>query len=340
MAIFTIIGSIIGAGFASGQEIYIFFYSYGMKGIFGLVFCSFLMSYVIYKVLKIVKEKNINTYGDFLDTIFYKNGTKKRYLNLSYINNTIVNIFLLVTFYIMVAGFGAYFSQEFYINCDIGAIIIAILSFLIFLRNIKGLTRVNSIIVPLLIICIVFIGVKNISSIQITKLDLNFEVNNFSWIIKAIIYSSYNLILLIPILVNLSSFIRNRTSILLVSIISGFVFFILAICVFFLLINVNIPFDSLEMPVVYAIKNSFYEFKLLYGLVILISIFTTATSIGLSFLKNVVKRKKYYPLFAGIMCISGVVFSKFGFSNLVKILFSSFGFLGLVQIWMIIRIKV
>ena len=29
MAIFTIIGSIIGAGFASGQEIYLFFFKYG-----------------------------------------------------------------------------------------------------------------------------------------------------------------------------------------------------------------------------------------------------------------------------------------------------------------------
>ena len=29
MIIFTIIGALIGAGFASGQEIYLFFYKYG-----------------------------------------------------------------------------------------------------------------------------------------------------------------------------------------------------------------------------------------------------------------------------------------------------------------------
>lgn len=31
--IFVIIGAVIGAGFASGQEIYLFFYSYGIKGL-------------------------------------------------------------------------------------------------------------------------------------------------------------------------------------------------------------------------------------------------------------------------------------------------------------------
>jgi hypothetical protein len=30
--VFVIIGTLIGAGFASGQEVYLFFYSYGIKG--------------------------------------------------------------------------------------------------------------------------------------------------------------------------------------------------------------------------------------------------------------------------------------------------------------------
>ena len=43
MILFTIIGAIIGAGFASGQEIFSFFYSYGKNGIYGIrLFGSFL----------------------------------------------------------------------------------------------------------------------------------------------------------------------------------------------------------------------------------------------------------------------------------------------------------
>lgn len=34
--VFVVIGTFIGAGFASGQEIYTFFYIYGLNGIYGI----------------------------------------------------------------------------------------------------------------------------------------------------------------------------------------------------------------------------------------------------------------------------------------------------------------
>jgi len=106
--------------------------------------------------------------------------------------------------------------------------------------------------------------------------------------------------------------------------------------VFLIISNVDVPFEKLQMPTIYVVKKYFKEFKVLYGLVILISIFTTAISIGVSFLDNVCKQKNSYPQYAKIMCITSVFFSNFGFSKLVEILFPIFGFLGLLQIALII----
>ena len=50
-AVCVIIGTIIGAGFASGKEIYVFFNNYGIKGIAGIAIASVLTGIVIYKVL-------------------------------------------------------------------------------------------------------------------------------------------------------------------------------------------------------------------------------------------------------------------------------------------------
>ena len=55
--VFVIIGTLIGAGFASGKEIYTFFYSYGEKGIFGIIISSLLIGIIIYNSLRIIKEK-------------------------------------------------------------------------------------------------------------------------------------------------------------------------------------------------------------------------------------------------------------------------------------------
>lgn len=55
--IFVIIGTMIGAGFASGQEIYLFFNRYGTMGILGLIISCTLAGIIIYKVFQIVKIK-------------------------------------------------------------------------------------------------------------------------------------------------------------------------------------------------------------------------------------------------------------------------------------------
>ena len=78
--VFVIIGTLIGAGFASGQEIYLFFFSYGIKGILGLLISSLLISLVIYKILKIVKERKIENYRQLLDILIQpKRSNKKMY---------------------------------------------------------------------------------------------------------------------------------------------------------------------------------------------------------------------------------------------------------------------
>ena len=64
-AVFVIIGAVIGAGFASGQEIYIFFYQYGVNGILGIIISSLLLGFVTYKVLHICKEKKVTNYKVF-----------------------------------------------------------------------------------------------------------------------------------------------------------------------------------------------------------------------------------------------------------------------------------
>ena len=52
--VFVIIGTLIGAGFASGQEIYLFFFSYGIEGLTGIIVSSVLMGITIYKTLALV----------------------------------------------------------------------------------------------------------------------------------------------------------------------------------------------------------------------------------------------------------------------------------------------
>lgn len=333
--VFVIIGTLIGAGFASGQEVYLFFFSYGMKGLIGILISSIIIGVVIYSTFNILNKYKINTYKDFLNILIPKN-TK-----LKIIANFIINIFILITFFIMIAGFGAYFEQEIGINRLIGSLILAIITFIVFMTSIKGVVKVNELIVPILIGFIFIIGIISIKNIHILNLE-NYVIrtNYTNFALSAVLYSSYNSILLIPVLITLNNYVKNKKQIFYISFISAIVTILLSVIIFLLLVRVDVDISKLEMPVVYVVSNMFKILRYIYGVIILGSIFTTAISLGVSFLQNMAKNKKGYTQISIIMCITSVIISKFGFSNLVSLLYPIFGYLGLIQILRLCVIKI
>ncbi len=333
--VFVIIGTLIGAGFASGQEVYLFFFSYGMKGLIGILISSIIIGVVIYSTFNILNKYKINTYKDFLNILIPKN-TK-----LKIIANFIINIFILITFFIMIAGFGAYFEQEIGINRLVGSLVLAIITFIVFMTSIKGVVKVNELLVPILIGFIFIIGIISIKDTHILNLE-NYVIrtNYTNFALSAVLYSSYNSILLIPVLITLNNYVKNKKQIFYISFISAIVTILLSVIIFLLLVRVDVDISKLEMPVVYVVSNIFKILRYIYGVIILGSIFTTAISLGVSFLQNTAKNKKGYTQIAIIMCITSVIISKFGFSNLVSLLYPIFGYLGLIQILRLCVIKI
>lgn len=290
------------------------------------------MAIIIYKTLKIAYENNINTYKNFLDKIFWENE------KLSNITNIVINIFLCATFFIMISGFGTYLSQSFGMNQIIGSGILALISYIVFLRKIESFAKINNIVIPILIIIILIIGIINI--VNLKELDNSIYLDkSYFWILQAILYASYNLVLVEPVLINLKQFLKDKKQILKISIGVGTIMTILAILEFLLLTNVDVNFKNLEMPLVYVVEKSFPRFTYLYGIIILIAIFTTAVSVGISFLNNINKNKKGFQQKAAILCISSVIISQISFSKLVENLFPLFGFLGLIQMSFILKKK-
>ena len=319
--------ALIGAGFASGQEIYIFFFSHGIQGLLGIIISSVLMGAIIYNTLNILNKYDINNYKEFLDVLIEKNSTIKNIINI------VINIFILITFFIMIAGFGAYFKQEFGINSIIGSIILAMLNFIIFNKSIRGVVKANGILIPILILFLVIIGLlcaKGINILELQKYVM--KTNGLKWILDAILYCSYNSILLIPVIITLKNYIKNKKQNILVSAITTVIVITLSIMIYIILLKVDVDITKLEMPAVYVVSNMFKILRIIYGFIILASIFTTSISLGMSFLQNTCNNKKSYQQIAVIMCITSVLVSKIGFSNLVNMLYPLFGYLGIIQI--------
>ena len=159
--IFVVIGTLIGAGFASGSEINLFFNRFGITGFFGIFISMFIILFVMYRILSINLNIKANSYNEFV----YKKFNNK-YIQLFL--KIVIDSFALISFYVMVAGFSSFFSQELNVPKIFGSFIICISSFFIFNKSINAIVKVNTILTPLLLILLLFLGFRciNIDSIS------------------------------------------------------------------------------------------------------------------------------------------------------------------------------
>ena len=311
-----------------GQEIYTFFNIYGVNGFVGLILSVSFMGLIIYKTFKISSGNNIEVYQEFARKIIP--GRLKDNKILSFTINNIINIFLLISFYIMVAGFATFFIQELNVSKWYGAIIIAIISFITFSKNIEGVVKINGYLIPTLIVLIVFLGIRKTNNLL--SIEMYNSPKTLYWILNSILYASYNSITLMPILISLKKYIKTNQEAKLISIFTIAIMLLLSIIIFVLMQLFLQEIANIEIPIIYIASTLGKKFKYIYGIVVLIAIFTTAISTGYGFLSNITKTKRSYIIIAILICVSSVFVGQLSFSSLVNLLYPIFGYLGIIQI--------
>lgn len=192
-----------------GKELYLFFYRYGIYGIFGIFLSTLLTSILLYQAFHFITSHSIVSYKDFINKLFSQSNISSLPINKGRFDfatffHTIITFFLVVSFFIMIAGFGAYFKQEFNVSPLLGSSILALFCLFLFHKNIEGILKVNSFLIPVLIVLIIYFAIRSGSSLLPFSL---YEFISYSpdwkWILDSILYSSYNSILLIPIMIPL-----------------------------------------------------------------------------------------------------------------------------------------
>ena len=325
------IGTVIGAGFASGQEIIHFFAIFGIKGIWGIGIATVSFSVIGAIVLLSVYNRKIKGYEDLIFPIFGK--------NLGKVIEIVITLFLLTGFCVMLAGSGAIFSQQFNLSYNVGIYIMSIATFLTFIFSVKGISIVNIVLVPILLI-----GIVSVGSMVILKEGLifsNYEgasiTNTGNWLTSAILYVSYNSIAAIVMMTSLLTIIPNKRTAIKGGLLGGLGLGLLAV---FILIPTLIKYtdiQGLEIPMIKVAEVMGSKGGILYSFVLWFSMFTTAIANGY----GCIKRLAYLfdtklNIIACVFCICTIPLAKIGFTNLVSTLYPLFGYFGLFMIISII----
>ena len=102
------IGTIVGAGLASGQEITQFFTTYGFMSFIGIVACCFIYIFIGSIIIKISIRYNLSSYNGLIKVV--SPGF------LGQITDILTGLFLICGAAIILAGSGALLNQYFHFS--------------------------------------------------------------------------------------------------------------------------------------------------------------------------------------------------------------------------------
>lgn len=297
-------------GYISGQEIYSFFNKYGQMGKLGIIISIGIISIAIYKTYIISKKYNVKNYEELLEKIIpYKNKI------LIYTIKNIINIFLIISFFIMCSAFSTYCLETYNLPKMLGGAIISLLSYLIIINNVKTIIKINEILMPVIVLFIIIMGAITIK--QINNITINTEIMP---IISGILYANYNSIVLLPMLITLTEQIQNKKQIKWIAIFSFIFMLILTSLIYEMQKNIDI--QKVQMPMLEIAKRISPIFLKIYGIMTGIAIITSAISAGYSLIFNLENKKK--KINALILCMIAIPVSCIQFSTLVNLMYPIF----------------
>lgn len=322
------IGTIVGAGLASGQEIKEFFTSYGISSFVGIIACGIFYVIMGTMVSKISIKYKLNSYGDVIKVVSPN--------LLGKITGVITTLYLISSASIILAGSGALINQFFGIPKIIGSLIMIALAIFFLLRDTDGLIEVNSFIVPTLVITITTITVlyfmfcKDMISLEfLTK----FEPRKTGITLSTILYSGYNTLCCLGVLVPLSNQVRKPKTMFYGIALGALGLAALSFAINFLLM-INQPYiHQYEVPLLFVAQRFGNIIQALLLVVIWLEMFSTEVSDVYSISKtldntlNIDFKKAIF-----LVIIIAFPISRIGFSKLIGSLYPFFGLLSLVFI--------
>jgi len=325
----TYIGTVIGAGFASGQEILQFFAYHGIKGTIGLLIAVFMFVLYGYVILQLgnrfkassYKKVIMETGGPFFGRVI----------------DLVITFFLFGALSAMIAGCGAIFEEQFGLPSTFGGVVMAVLSVVTVLTGIGGVISAISFVVPLLLLAIIIVGTfslfygPDITVITIADFPFKAAVKNFA--LSGVLYASYNLLMAVAILAPLGQKTNDRSKLRWGAILGGMGLGLGAFLIFFTIL-INMPTASLyEIPMLYVAGNISPVLKFVYSFILIAEIYTTAVGNLYGFAARFtevgsVKYKIFTVASGGIALIA----SRFGFAKLVHYLYPIAGYGGIIML--------
>ncbi|ASK60831.1 hypothetical protein CFK37_00720 [Virgibacillus phasianinus] len=321
----TYVGTVVGAGFATGKEIVTFFSVNGAFGAIGIAISGFLFILAGTKIMVISARIQAYSYQD-LNTYLFGN-------KLGKVVNSFIFVIVVCITSVMLSGAGAVFHEQIGLPFQLGVVVTLLFSYTVLLKGLKGIYAINSYIVPLMIIFSLFVA-GSLFDLYPQEFLKHMIPDHFpdslSWTVSPLAYASFNLMTAQVVLVPLGKEIRDERILRWGGFLGGLVLFLILLGGHFSLSVFPETFPY-EIPMAEIVKSFGTFIHILFLFIIYGEIFNSVVGnvFGIARQIETVFNFRYHH---GVVLILFAVFliSQVGYGRLLSTLYPLFGYLGLV----------
>ncbi|OPX88293.1 MAG: hypothetical protein A4E53_02075 [Pelotomaculum sp. PtaB.Bin104] len=330
------IGAVIGAGFASGQEILQFFILHGNQGLWGVLLATILFAYLGGLVMYLSIRQQTTNYQDFLSFLLAPGLVK--------IVDKINLIILFGGLIVMMAGSAAVFGEHFGLPPRAGVIFVFVFTSIVIIGGLDGFLTANVLLVPLklfavvLITCIAIIKAKG-GMLLLPTLMPGGGVGGH-WVWASLLYVSYNMLVPLAVLSSLGKSITLRNGV--IGGIAGGLLLGVAVSLVTVAGLLYLPaLITCQIPLLYLAGYLGSGFYWVLGLLIWLAILTTAIANAHGIASRLAPQGGLYYRLTGIgACLIAMPLASFDFKDLIRFLYPLFGYAGLFLLVCLLAIPI
>lgn len=324
------VGLIVGAGFASGQEVMQYFTSFGIWGTAGGVVTTALFIFLGYTFAQLGTNLKANSHKEVL---YYIGG---RFVGP--VLDIVITFFLFGVAVVMFAGAGSTFNQMFGVSPVVGSIIMAAIVISTLLLNTNKIIGIIATITPYLIAVIFVILIYSIFTMDLSLTEADELARQqpsatSNWLLSAFLYVSYNLAAGAALLIIMTGNEKDKKVASMGGILGGFILGMLIILIHIaMFVRIDVVAGK-DMPTLELASQIHPAVGILTAIALLGMIYNTAVGMLYSFTVRFTapESKTYRPAVIVIGSL-GFIASLIGFTTLVGSVYVVMGYLGFALI--------
>ena len=308
------IAAVVGAGFASGQELVQFFWRFGRGGVYGVVVATILLAFAGAMITCYCERNNTRSYLNVLKAI---SGNAAPYLDLLF------TLFLLAGMAVMIAGSSA--AWAFLFHNGLGKYITSLLVLVMLIQGPEKVLNLSAYIATPLLVLMLAVAIQVIATGQLVMPQETITTG----FLYGLLYAGYNLGFALAIFSGLGRVLPSNDQGWWGGILGGITLGALIVLILLAFWSCRPEISSHPIPMLLLAEQWSPLVARGYGLTLWLAMYTTAVANGLSLVTRLQDLRGSWAMKSLGVIVIAFGLSFVGFVHLIKIAYPLFGYVGL-----------